>query len=38
MKTHLSESDTLTPNMMHLTEDMVVFQKDRNRFGGELLF
>ena len=27
---------TLTPNMMHLTENMVVFWKDRNRFGGKV--
>ena len=33
-ETHLSESDTLTPNMMNLTEDLQVFQKDRNIFGG----
>ena len=38
-ETHLSESDTLTPNMMNLTEDLQVFQKDRNIFRREeLLF
>ena len=31
-ETCLSESNTLTPNMIHLTEDLVVFQKERNRF------
>ena len=33
-ETHLSESDTLTPNMMNLTDDLQVFRKDRNIFGG----
>ena len=33
-ETHLSESDILTPNMMNLTEDPQVFQKDRNIYGG----
>ena len=33
-ETHLSESDTLTPNMMNLTDDLQVFMKDRNIFGG----
>ena len=35
-ETHLSESDTLTPNMMNLTDDLQVFRKDRNIFGGEV--
>ena len=33
-ETHLSESDTLTPHMMNLTEYLQVFRKDRNIFGG----
>ena len=33
-ETHLSESDTLTPNVINLTEDLQVFLKDRNIFGG----
>ena len=36
-ETHLSESNTRTPNMMNLTEDLQVFQKDRNIFGGVAL-
>ena len=31
--THLSESVTLTTNMMNITEDLQVSQKNRNIFG-----
>ena len=37
-ETHLSESVTLTPNMMNLTEDLQVFWKDRKIFRGGVAF
>ena len=33
-ETHLSQTDKLTPQVMHLTPDFTIFQKDRNNTGG----
>ena len=31
---HMSKHDELTPQMMNITENFVIFQKDRNKNGG----
>ena len=33
-ETYLSQTDKLTPQVMHLTPDFTIFQKDRNNTGG----
>ena len=33
-ETYLSQTDKLTPQVMHLTPDFTIFQKDRNNNGG----
>ena len=33
-ETHLSPTDKLTPQVMHLTPDFTIFRKDRNNTGG----
>ena len=32
-ETHLSQTDKLTPQVIHLTPDFAIFQKDRNNIG-----
>ena len=33
-ETHMSEHDKLTPEMMNIAENFIIFQKDRNKNGG----
>ena len=33
-ETHLSQTNNLTPQVMHLTPDFAIFQKHRNNTGG----
>ena len=33
-ETHMSEHDKLTPEMMNITENFIIFWKDRNKNGG----